>query len=79
MLAAPISPERLEEHFRAGRVLLDGEPVESLDVLAPLYLAEVLAMDVAELITMLASHEGRDPLERLDAWDHDELRRRSDR
>ncbi|MDT7709782.1 MAG: hypothetical protein QOG20_5389 [Pseudonocardiales bacterium] len=36
MLAAPISPERLEEHFRAGRVLLDGEPVESLDVLAPL-------------------------------------------
>jgi hypothetical protein len=27
MLAAPISPERLEEHFRAGRVLLDGEPV----------------------------------------------------
>jgi hypothetical protein len=35
MLAAPISPERLEEHFRAGRVLLDGEPVESLDVLAP--------------------------------------------
>jgi hypothetical protein len=36
MLPAPISPERLEEHFRAGRVLLDGEPVESLDVLAPL-------------------------------------------
>jgi hypothetical protein len=36
-------------------------------------LAEVLAMDVAELITMLASHEGRDPLERLDAWNHDEL------
>jgi hypothetical protein len=35
MPAAPISPERLEEHFRAGRVLLDGEPVESLDVLAP--------------------------------------------
>jgi hypothetical protein len=29
MLVAPISPERLEEHFRAGRVLLDGEPVES--------------------------------------------------
>jgi hypothetical protein len=35
MLAAPITPERLEEHFRAGRVLLDGEPVESLEVLAP--------------------------------------------
>jgi hypothetical protein len=35
MLAAPISLERLEEHFRAGRVLLDGEPVESLDVVAP--------------------------------------------
>ncbi|MEK6443749.1 hypothetical protein [Pseudonocardia sp. T1-2H] len=35
MLAAPISLERLEEHFRAGRVLLDGEPVESLEVLAP--------------------------------------------
>jgi hypothetical protein len=32
MLAAPITPERLDEHFRAGRVLLDGEPVESLDV-----------------------------------------------
>jgi hypothetical protein len=31
MLAAPIIPERLDEHFRAGRVLLDGEPVESLD------------------------------------------------
>jgi hypothetical protein len=35
MLAAPISLDRLEEHFRAGRVLLDGEPVESLEVLAP--------------------------------------------
>jgi hypothetical protein len=35
MLAAPISLDRLEEHFRAGRVLLDGEPVESLEVPAP--------------------------------------------
>jgi hypothetical protein len=35
MLAAPITLERLEEHFRAARVLLDGEPVQSLDVPAP--------------------------------------------
>lgn len=35
MLAAPISLERLEEHFRAGRVWLDGEPVDSLDDPAP--------------------------------------------
>ncbi|HEY9354631.1 MAG TPA: hypothetical protein VIP28_15320 [Nocardioides sp.] len=35
MLAAGISTERLEQHHREGRVLLDGEPVESLDDPAP--------------------------------------------
>jgi hypothetical protein len=35
-------------------------------------LAEVLAADMAELMTMLARVEGRAPLEVLDEWSHDE-------
>lgn len=35
LLAAPLSRDRIDEHFRAGRVLLNGEPVDSLDAPAP--------------------------------------------
>ncbi|WP_181780938.1 hypothetical protein [Pseudonocardia pini] len=35
ILAAGVSPERLDQHHREGRVQLDGEPVTDLDMPAP--------------------------------------------
>jgi hypothetical protein len=35
ILAAGISPQRLDQQYREGRVMLNGEPVEDLDTPAP--------------------------------------------
>ncbi|MBN9108576.1 MAG: hypothetical protein J0I34_07315 [Pseudonocardia sp.] len=36
LVSAGLSPERIESHLQAGRIALDGEPVEDLDTPAPM-------------------------------------------
>jgi hypothetical protein len=46
--------------------------VEEYGAVGILDLAEQLAADLAELMEVLAKVEGRNPLEVLDSWNHDE-------
>jgi hypothetical protein len=45
LTAAGLSDERIEQHRAAGRVRVDGEPVDDLDQPAPLPARIVLAVE----------------------------------